>query len=92
MTKFKKQDLTPPIPVLLLADVAVPEGLTWNKVLVGKRKYGWIPRVIPAKLGVPEKRLTIAHKFTFRYRDLYGLVAGLLGFIWGSLSFRIRPF
>ena len=77
--------------ILLLADVAVRGGITWNKVLADKRKYGWIPRIIPAKIGVPEKRLTIAHKFYFRYRDLYALIAGLIGFIWGVQSFRIRP-
>lgn len=77
--------------ILLLADVVVQEGLTWNKVLVGRKEYGWIPRTVPAKIGVPEKRLTIADKFYFRYLDLYALIAGVLGFIWGALSFRIRP-
>jgi class 3 adenylate cyclase len=77
--------------ILLLADVAVREGLKWNKVLVGKRKYGWIPRVVPARFGVPEKRITIAYRFSIRNRDLYALIAGLLGFIWGALSFTIRP-
>jgi class 3 adenylate cyclase len=77
--------------ILLLADVAVRGGVTWNKVLVDKRKYGWIPRIVPAKIGVPKTRLTIAHKFYFRYRDLYALIAGVMGFMWGTLSFRIRP-
>jgi len=77
--------------ILLLADYAERKGLTWNKVLVGKGKYGWIPRVVPAKTGVPETRLTLAHKFYFTVRDLYALIAGGLGFIWGALSFRIRP-
>lgn len=77
--------------ISLLADVAVRGGVRWNKVLVHKRKYGWIPRIVPAKIGVPKKRLTIAHKFYFRYRDLYALIAGVIGFIWGTLSFRIRP-
>ncbi|MCK5554527.1 MAG: adenylate/guanylate cyclase domain-containing protein, partial [Deltaproteobacteria bacterium] len=77
--------------ILLLADVAMRGGIKWNKVLVGKRKYGWIPRVVPARFGVPEKRITIAYKFSIRNRDLYALIAGLLGFIWGALSFRIRP-
>lgn len=74
-----------------LADVAEREGMTWNKVLVGKRKYGWIPRIVPARFGVPERRITVAHKFSIRNRDLYALIAGLLGFIWGAWSFRIRP-
>ena len=62
-----------------------------NKVLVGKRKYGWILRVVPAGFGVPEKRITIANKSFVRNRDLYALIAGLPGFIWGVLNFRILP-
>ena len=77
--------------ILLLADVAEGESMKWNKVLVGKGKYGWIPRIVPARFGVPEIRLTVAYKFSLRNRDLYALIAGLFGFIWGALSFRIRP-
>ena len=77
--------------ILLLADVIVREGIKWNKVLVGKKRYGWIARVIPAKIGVPEKRLSISDKFYFRYHDLYAFIIGLVGFIWGSLSFRFKP-
>jgi hypothetical protein len=77
--------------VLLLADVAKKRKITWNKVLVGRGEYGWIPRVVPAKIGVPKKRVSIANKFYFKYRDLGGLIAAVLGFLWGVLSFRIRP-
>ena len=77
--------------IFLLTDVAKREEITWNKVLVGSEDYGWIPRVIPAKMGVPQKRLSIANKFYFRYRDLGALAAGVFGFFWGILSFRIRP-
>jgi hypothetical protein len=77
--------------ILLLADVVKRQGITWNKVLVGKRRYGWIPRVIPAKMGVPEKRASISNKFYFRYRDLYAFMIGAAGFIWGALSFRFKP-
>ena len=77
--------------ILLLADVAARQGLTWNRVLVGRAQYGWIPRIVPAKIGVPERRLTIADRFYFRYRDLYALIVGAVGFTWGAVSFRIRP-
>ena len=77
--------------ILLLADVVEREGMKWNKVLVAKGKYGWIPRVVPAKIGVPETRLSIANKFYFKYSDLYALILGVLGFVWGVFSFRIRP-
>ncbi len=77
--------------VLLLADVAKRRKITWNKVLVGKGEYAWIPRVVPAKIGVPRKRLSIANKFYLRYRDLGALIAGVIGFFWGVINFRIRP-
>ena len=76
--------------LLLLADVSRKGPLTWNKVLLGKKEYGWILRVVPPKFGVPEKRLTITYKFNFRYTDMCALLIGLLGFIWGFIKFRIR--
>jgi class 3 adenylate cyclase len=77
--------------ILLLSDVTTKGGMKWNKVLVGGEKYGWIPRIVPAKIGIPQKRLSITNKFYFRYRDLYALALGVIGFIWGVLSLRIRP-
>ncbi|MBW1822542.1 MAG: adenylate/guanylate cyclase domain-containing protein [Deltaproteobacteria bacterium] len=77
--------------LLLLTDVKKIDQLTWNKVLIGKKKYGWILRVTPAKIGVPEKRVAIAYKFYFKYIDLFALFIGSIGFIWGFLNFRLRP-
>ncbi|MBW1820844.1 MAG: adenylate/guanylate cyclase domain-containing protein [Deltaproteobacteria bacterium] len=77
--------------LLLLTDVKKIDRLTWNKVLIGKKNYGWIPRVTPAKIGVPEKRMTISYKFYFKYIDLFALFIGLIGFTWGFLNFRLRP-
>jgi class 3 adenylate cyclase len=77
--------------ILLLADVAKRRKMAWNKVLVGRGKYGWIPRIVPAKIGVPKRRLSIANKFYFTYLDFGALVAGLAGFFWGVFSFRVRP-
>ena len=76
--------------LLLLADVSKKGSLTWNKVLLGKKEYGWILRVVPPKFGVPEKRLTITYKFNLRYLDMCALLIGLLGFAWGFVKFRIR--
>ena len=76
--------------LLLLADVSKKGPLTWNKVLLGKKEYGWILRVVPPKFGVPEKRLTITYKFNFRYMDVCALLIGLLGFVWGFIKFKIR--
>jgi hypothetical protein len=77
--------------ILLLADVVRKGKITWNKVLVGRGEYGWVPRIVPAKIGVPKMRLSIANKFYFTYLDLGALVAGLAGFLWGVLSFKVRP-
>jgi len=77
--------------LLLLTDVKKIGPLTWNKVLIGKEVYGWILRVVPAKFGVPEKRLTIAYKFYFNYLDIFAVCIGLIGFIWGFLNFKLRP-
>lgn len=78
--------------LLLLADVKHIKGITWNKVFVGSGRHGWVERVLPPRIGVPEKRLTLAYKYYFRYQDLYALIGGLLGFLWGYLNFRVRPF
>ncbi len=77
--------------LLLLDDLTDQSVVTWNKVLIARQAYGWIQRLIPAKLGVPEKQITATERFYFRYRDLVSLLAGFAGFMWGIFSFRIRP-
>jgi class 3 adenylate cyclase len=77
--------------LLLLDDLTDQSVVTWNKVLIAHQAHGWVQRLIPAKLGVPEKRITTTERFYFRYRDLVSLLAGCIGFIWGLFSFRIRP-
>lgn len=77
--------------LLLLTDVATRGDYTWSKVLIGPDRHGWMERVTPPKIGVPSRRVTWADKFYFYYRDLYALVFGLLGFVWGWLNFRIKP-
>ena len=42
--------------LLLLSGVSKHENLLWNKVLVDEKKWGWIIRVKPAEIGIPEKR------------------------------------
>ena len=77
--------------LLLLANVRHIKDVTWNHVFMGRNDYGWVQRVVPPRIGVPEKRLTISYKYYFRFHDLYALLGGLAGFIWGFLNFRIRP-
>ena len=77
--------------LLLLIDTAKKGESRWNKVLVWENQYGWIQRKTPPEMGVAPRRITIAGKFYFRYRDAYALLAGLIGFFWGFISLRIRP-
>lgn len=72
--------------LLLLTDTAQSYGYTWNKVLIAPGEYGWVERVTARK-----KRVTLTSKFYFDYKSLYGLLLGLLGFIWGVLDFRVKP-
>lgn len=80
-----------PGQLLLLADVRTVDPMVWNKVLIGRNQYGWVPRVLPPRLGIPAQRLTLTDKFYFRIRDLYALLLGLLGFVWGFFTFHVRP-
>lgn len=65
--------------------------LTWDQVQLGNNKSGWLAQKILPAFGVAEEPLTSRKKFYFRYYDLYGLLAGLFSFVWGFLSFSIRP-
>ena len=67
-------------------DVVERYGAAWNKVLVAPGEYGWMERVTPRG-----ERVSWTDKFYFRYKDLYPLLAGLLGFLWGVFDFRIKP-
>jgi class 3 adenylate cyclase len=77
--------------LLLQTDYKKVGSLAWNKVLLGTGEYGWIVRVSPPQMGVPEKRVSEAYKFHFRYKDLYAFILGFLFFIYGYWKFRIRP-
>lgn len=77
--------------LLLLADIVRRDEITWNRVLVGPDEYGWIPRVLPAEIGVPETRVSMADKFYFRWYDIHALAIGLLALLWSLRNFRLRP-
>jgi len=66
-------------------------GLRWDQVKLSQNKTGWIPNKILPAYGVAEEALSKTEKFSFKYYDLYGLITGILAFIWGYMSFRIRP-
>jgi len=66
-------------------------GLRWDQVDLGSKQSGWIPRRILPAFGIAEEQLTRTNKFHIRYYDIYGFILGLLTFVWGYMSFRIRP-
>lgn len=76
--------------LLVLQDVTDKGRRTWFKVLLGVGRSGWIRERVPPTVGAPGRRLAAITSFSFRYKDLYALIAGLLGFAWGLLTFRIR--
>lgn len=77
--------------LLLLADWRRTGNAVWNKVLVDEARYGWLQRIQPADIGVPQQRISRADKFTLRYADLLLLILALPAAVWGYLSFHIRP-
>ena len=77
--------------LLLLSDVKTEGSTTWNKVLIDRNRYGWIMRIRPPAVGVTEERLTVADKFYFKWKDVYNVICGFVGFGIGFLSFKIRP-
>lgn len=75
--------------LLLLNDVKSSNKLTWNRVLLAPKEFAWIVRKAPGEKG-EVKRLTKTNKFYFTAADQYSLIAALLGFVWGFLSYRKR--
>jgi class 3 adenylate cyclase len=77
--------------LLLQTDFTHIDNLSWNKVLLGAEKFGWIVHVSPPQMGVPEKKVSESYKFYFRYKDLYTFIFAFLCFIIGCWKYRIRP-
>lgn len=77
--------------LLLQTDYIEVGELAWNKVLLSAEQFGWIVRISPPQMGVPEKEVSQANKFYFRYKDLYAFIFGFFCFIFGFWKFRIRP-
>jgi len=76
--------------LLLLMDVRYRGDWVWNKVLIDKDLYGWVPRIQPPRMGVPEKRISKANKFYFQIRDIYNFAFGCIGFLFGFFRFKLR--
>ncbi len=77
--------------IFLFNSIRKVGGIKYNKILIGLERYGWVPRVIPPRMGAERKRLSYTDKFRLQYKDLFALAAALTGFMWGYASFHIRP-
>lgn len=63
----------------------------WYEVVVDTNTTAWVRRAIPAKMGAAEVALSSASYAHFKIYDLMIFILGGLGFVWGYLSFRIKP-
>lgn len=77
--------------LLLQSDVQNQGELIWNKVLLGRDEFGWVLRIDPPRIGVPERRISLSRPFEFKYLDVYNLFFGVIGFFLGFFRFKIRP-
>lgn len=77
--------------IFLLAGTVKKRGITYNRVWLGDRLYGYLPRVMPPKIGVPEMRLSYTNKFYITRWDLIASAGAVIAFVLGILLFRIRP-
>ncbi len=87
----KLMSVLPAGEIFIYQQTRTVNGLRWNKVSINKNSSAWIPEKILPAFGVAEEKLTTTKKFSFRYYDLYGLIIGIISFIWGYMSFSIKP-
>lgn len=77
--------------IFLLQGTTRKAGITYNRIWLGKGSSGYIPRVLPPKVGVPAKRLTYTDRFYLKGWDILAAISGLLGFLFGAILFKVRP-
>jgi class 3 adenylate cyclase len=64
---------------------------SWYRIGVDAQDSGWVQGfVLPDKLE-SGKEVSSVSSFTLSRRDLFALMFGVLGFIWGFFDFRVRP-
>lgn len=77
--------------LLLQADVVTIQRTVWTKVLIRPGLYGWVRRFIPPRIGKAAVRLTESDKIVLHWYEVYAVLLGLVAFVWGYRTFRIRP-
>ena len=77
--------------LFLLEDVEERASMTWNRVRLGAKRYGYVARAVPERPGAPRKRLSIANPFRLTVRDAAAGFVALLAFAVGYARFSQRP-
>lgn len=77
--------------IFLLQGTTNKSGITYNRIWLGKGSSGYIPRVLPPKVGVPAKRLSYTDRFYLKGWDILAVISGFIGFLFGAILFRVRP-
>lgn len=77
--------------IFILEGTTRKSGITYNRLWLGKGVSGYIPRVLPPKVGVPAKRLTYTDRFYLKGWDVLAAICGIIGFLLGALFFKVKP-
>lgn len=77
--------------IYLETNRSLVDGKMWYKIMVDTNTSGWVRRAIPAKMGAAEVPLATSKQAHFKVYDLLIFLLGGLGFLWGYLSFRVKP-
>jgi class 3 adenylate cyclase len=79
--------------VFILKRTAKTKNYRWHLVTLGNRHptRGFIAERLPPRVGVPPLIQTERVAFTIRYYHLYAFGLGLLGWLFGVFTFRLKP-
>jgi class 3 adenylate cyclase len=64
---------------------------SWYEIGLIEDGSGWIPSSRPQPESKGRAEVSRVSSFVFSRRDMFALMAALLGFIWGVFDFRVRP-
>lgn len=66
--------------------------LNWVELSLGAGDIAHTPRVLPAYFDQPSIKMVTVSKYTLAYKDVVALTLFLVGFVWGVMTFRVRPY
>ena len=75
---------------MLEKEVRTKDG-SWYRIGVEGQKSGWIQGFVLPDRQLRGREVSSVSSFTLSRRDLFALLFGILGFIWGFFDFRVRP-